>query len=260
MGIFSDLKALADVQRIKQGGVAKLSISQITNLIVNLPDAQKHTSENQFQQIHELYKRLRRCRTRLVTNFEGYLETAAKIIALFDRIAPYEQYSGGDPIETAFLMSEVRRMYADDPDFSETVLKQITGEKQQKKKQPGKIILILMCAVSWGLCGVMGYHMMQMERTAKEQSQTQQEKIAQLEESVRDKDSAIASYRTRIDGYQQKLRFWESNAVIVTKSGEKYHTYWCQYIEGKDFTIYNVENAIRRGYEPCSVCNPPVVE
>lgn len=54
-----------------------------------------------------------------------------------------------------------------------------------------------------------------------------------------------------------ELNFWRDFAVIVTEYGEKYHTYGCQYIEGKTFWIYNVEAAIGFGYEPCSVCNPP---
>ncbi len=41
MSIFSDVIAVKDVQCIKSGGTASLSISQITNLLVNLPDAQK---------------------------------------------------------------------------------------------------------------------------------------------------------------------------------------------------------------------------
>lgn len=254
MGIFSDVSALIKVQKIKKGGTKKLSIGQITNLIINLPDAQKHTSEAKFQQIYALYKRLRQCRTKFETDFEGYLETAVKIIALFDRIAPYEQYSGGDPIETAFLMSEVRRMYEDDPNFSETVLEQIFGEQQQPKKAWKKFFIILVCAVPWVLCAVMGYRMMQMKHT----SQAQQEKITQLEVTVQDKSTAMASYQTRVAGYRQELRFWEDNAVIVTKYGERYHTYGCRYTtSGMDITIYNVESAVRRGYEPCSVCNPP---
>lgn len=36
----------------------------------------------------------------------------------------------------------------------------------------------------------------------------------------------------------QELAFWWRHAVIVTKEGEKYHTYGCQYIA-------------------CSVCDPP---
>lgn len=258
MGIFSDVSALIKVQKIKKGGTEKLSIGQITNLIINLPDAQKHTSEAEFQQIYALYQRLRQCRTKLETDFEGYLKTAVKIIALFDRIAPYEQYSGGDPIETAFLMSEVRRMYERDPNFSETVLEQILGEQQQPKKAWKKFFIILMCAVPWALCAVMGYRMMQMEHTAQTQIQEQQEKITQLEVTVQDKSTAMASYQTTVAIYRQELRFWENNAVIVTKYGEKYHTYGCRHTKsGIDITIYSVESAVRRGYEPCSVCNPP---
>lgn len=41
MGLFSDIKAAKDVQKLKQGGQANLSISQVVNLITNMPDAQK---------------------------------------------------------------------------------------------------------------------------------------------------------------------------------------------------------------------------
>lgn len=38
MGLFSDLKAMNDLQQIKHGGVGKLSLSQITCFIVNMPE------------------------------------------------------------------------------------------------------------------------------------------------------------------------------------------------------------------------------
>ncbi len=57
--------------------------------------------------------------------------------------------------------------------------------------------------------------------------------------------------------FLDELMFWRRYAVIVTEYGEKYHTYKCQYIENKEFWIYNVDNAIYKGYTPCSVCNPP---
>lgn len=54
-----------------------------------------------------------------------------------------------------------------------------------------------------------------------------------------------------------ELEFWEENAVFVTESGWKYHRKDCQYVNWEKFWIYNVENAIYKGYSPCSVCDPP---
>jgi hypothetical protein len=39
---------------------------------------------------------------------EEYLEISIEIIKEFDKIAPYEKYSGGNEIEMAFLMKDIR--------------------------------------------------------------------------------------------------------------------------------------------------------
>lgn len=65
------------------------------------------------------------------------------------------------------------------------------------------------------------------------------------------------NYRNKFNNVVDELSFWGNYAVIVTETGEKYHTYGCQYVEGRSFWIYNVDAAISRGYEPCSVCDPP---
>ena len=50
MGIFSDFGSINAVAKIKAGGTADISISQITNLIINLPDAKKNLKKEQFEQ------------------------------------------------------------------------------------------------------------------------------------------------------------------------------------------------------------------
>lgn len=46
-----------------------------------------------------------------------------------------------------------------------------------------------------------------------------------------------------------------SEEVLVTKSGRKYHKPNCQYVEYKTNTIsLSLDEAIRAGYEPCKVC------
>lgn len=51
-----------------------------------------------------------------------------------------------------------------------------------------------------------------------------------------------------------ELTWWRDHAVIVTIGGEKYHTYDCEYVQGHDFYIYNIDLAVSKGYTPCSVC------
>ena len=56
----------------------------------------------------------------------------------------------------------------------------------------------------------------------------------------------------------QTAEIGNSNTMVsITATGEKYHAYGCQYITGKNnLTVLSVEEAIRKGFEPCAVCNP----
>jgi micrococcal nuclease len=44
--------------------------------------------------------------------------------------------------------------------------------------------------------------------------------------------------------------------VFVTSSGKKYHAGGCRFLS-KSMTPITLEDAKKRGYEPCSVCRPP---
>lgn len=109
MGIISDFKAMKDVNRIKKGGTAKLSISQITGLIINLPDAQRNLSPKEFNEVYNLFRNLRTCKTKIQMDVDGYLQQAIEIVKRFDAIAPYQKYSGGNELEFSFLVDDLRR-------------------------------------------------------------------------------------------------------------------------------------------------------
>jgi hypothetical protein len=49
------------------------------------------------------------------------------------------------------------------------------------------------------------------------------------------------------------------NLVYVTKTGEKYHTEECSSLRNSKIEIFLGE-AISKGYEPCQLCNPPVLD
>lgn len=78
-----------------------------------------------------------------------------------------------------------------------------------------------------------------------------------IEEKYERLKGQYSDIRSERNEMRPELNFWQDYAVIVTEYGEKYHTYGCQYVEGRTFWIYNIDAAIGRGYEPCSVCDPP---
>ena len=53
---------------------------------------------------------------------------------------------------------------------------------------------------------------------------------------------------------KDEYNFYHKSAVIVTTTGKKYHKYDCYHIEGRNFYIYNIENARAKGYAPCLDC------
>lgn len=125
MGIFSDIKAIKDVQKIKDGkSTANLSISQITGLITNMTDARNNLSVEEFKEVYDLFNKLRSCNTKMKMNLEGYLETCMDIIKKFDAIAPYEKYSGGNEMEFSFLMNDIRKSSASNIENTQTFSKE----------------------------------------------------------------------------------------------------------------------------------------
>ena len=47
-----------------------------------------------------------------------------------------------------------------------------------------------------------------------------------------------------------------STTVYITEYGEKYHSSSCQYLHESKISI-SLSSAVKSGYSPCSVCNPP---
>lgn len=108
MGLFSNVSAVSTVQRIKHGETLPLSLSQLANIIINLPDAKMNLPVEQFNAVYALYKEFNTCTTKQPMDFNGYCESCMKIIKRFDALAPYEKYSGGNELEFLFLMDEIR--------------------------------------------------------------------------------------------------------------------------------------------------------
>lgn len=254
----SGVKAISDIQKIMRGGKAKLSIGQITMLIVNLQDAQKNLSKEQFQSVYSMYLAFTKCNTKMLIGLSEYYEAACQIISVFNKLAPYELYSGGNKIETKFLLQEVEKMEAENPDFASGVLELAVENTLENTEKPNKktkirfvFVLALIIFIAISVLFVREHIKSAEFQNQIDELEWEVNRLETLYNTASDaRDNAI---KTR-DSMKEELDFWKNNAVIVTEYGEKYHTFGCQYIEESSFWIYNSEAAKSMGYEPCSVC------
>lgn len=110
MGIFSDIKASKDIQKLFKGESVKLSISQVVNLIISLVDAYKNLDRRDYRRVMNKYEEMRKCKNKIVmTSRKDYYEVCADIITEFNKIAPWESYSGLSPWEASMIMEELRK-------------------------------------------------------------------------------------------------------------------------------------------------------
>lgn len=77
-------------------------------------------------------------------------------------------------------------------------------------------------------------------------------------EAIEDEFTDLQEYydilSTVFDEHNDEYWFYHSGAVIVTTTGSKYHHYGCPHLDGRDFYIFNIENAEYQGYSPCLDC------
>lgn len=86
--------ALSSMEALQNGESAKLSIAQIASLNVNLPDAEKNLTKEEFNRVYELYRFYQKQRIMVEYTPVTYAIQAAKIVVSFDKVAPYVEYSG----------------------------------------------------------------------------------------------------------------------------------------------------------------------
>lgn len=89
------------------GGKVLLSHSKICDMIINLSDAKQNLSEEQFHAIKSIYDRYKKDNKVHFINYYDYLSISASIIKEFNKIAPYDKYSGGNPQFTYIMMRAI---------------------------------------------------------------------------------------------------------------------------------------------------------
>lgn len=134
MGLFSGIKAMRKLAKIKSGGQETLSIADITNLIINLQDAKQNLPNDQFIVVHSLFHALQKCHTSMKMDLAGYYEEATTIIGIFNQVAPYEKYSGMEKTEALFFMEDIRPLLEELKPKSDALLNGIRASNPELNK------------------------------------------------------------------------------------------------------------------------------
>ena len=97
------------IQKIQNGESALLSVADITLITTNMTDAKNNLSSKDYTSVFKLFSKLLEVDEKIEMNSEKYLETAVEIIKLFDKKAPFIEYSGGDKKEYSLLLEDIYR-------------------------------------------------------------------------------------------------------------------------------------------------------
>lgn len=80
----------------------------ITMIIINLQDAKAKLSPGKYEEIKTLFDEFQQCKTMFEVDYKGYIDLCEDVIKRFDKIAPYELYSGGNELEFSIYMDYFR--------------------------------------------------------------------------------------------------------------------------------------------------------
>lgn len=86
--------SIIKIQRLKKGKKAKLSKSQIAFCIINLMNAKKNLTPEQFEEFKNIFNYIEKDKEKHLMDLDEYLRTCDEIIAEFEKIAPFEMYCG----------------------------------------------------------------------------------------------------------------------------------------------------------------------
>lgn len=88
------IKAIKDIQRIRKGGTAFLSRSQIVNINFNIAKAKENLSTEQFYDFQQLFNHYKSDNQKEEMNLTKYMMVCQELIDNFEKIAPYDTLLG----------------------------------------------------------------------------------------------------------------------------------------------------------------------
>lgn len=108
LNMFDNIKAIGDIQKLKQGKIVYLSDSQIVSCIINLPDASKNLSGSTYKELFCLFNEYQKSKQKRETTIASYYDRCFNIIAEFEKIAPYSFYCGDNSKDTILYIQQTK--------------------------------------------------------------------------------------------------------------------------------------------------------
>jgi len=81
------------------------------------------------------------------------------------------------------------------------------------------------------------------------------ERFLELQQKAREEEKGLWGEKGRSVGRESGS---DTTTVFVTKTGKKYHRKGCRYLRYSRIPI-SLREAVSEGYEPCKVCEPPLL-
>lgn len=242
MSFVSDLFGMVNVQRIKNGGTARLSVCQITSLIVNMSEARQRLPDHNFNDVYALFKRLRKVKKKRRMDIYGYYDLSSKIILLYNNLAPFTLYSGNSPEDAAVLMKAIEEEYAD-LSLSDIEAEVFGAPTRARKKW--MVIFLILSILFFGSSTF--FYSKYIDAKSE---------CASLQKSLSDSQEAVNTLSDQYMDLVQEVSFFEGSSVLVSPRGSKYHRYGCSHINMSTAQVLTFEQAKNKGYTACLTCKP----
>ncbi len=95
--MFDSITGMREYEKIRKGGVGKLSVSQLVMLSVNMMDANKNLTPAEFERVYALYKEYQKDKVKREYDAESVSKETLEMFLHFDFEADIRQYSGDTP-------------------------------------------------------------------------------------------------------------------------------------------------------------------
>ncbi len=110
MGMFSFIRKAKKIQK-KLGSAENFTSAEIVSAIINLWDAKKQLSEEEYFFVSVIYEIYSRMKTTILLDYLGFLGLCNDIIAHFDLVAPYYKYCGNNKLKYAYFIDNQKEPY-----------------------------------------------------------------------------------------------------------------------------------------------------
>ena len=110
MSIFSYIHRIKKIQK-NLGATCFFSASEITSNIINLWDAKKRLSQQEYFYVCVIYETYQKINDKICLDYMGFMGVCNDIIAHFDLVAPYYKYCGNDKLNLERYLDEEKKAY-----------------------------------------------------------------------------------------------------------------------------------------------------